>query len=85
MFRINYAFLAVVLVPQTEIYVDVDEVPVTGISASERVSVTASATVNNDSAKSTLVSFGTAHSSRISLRTIAMFVASVLGFIFESV
>lgn len=42
---------------QTEIYVEVDEVPVTGISASERVSVTASATVNSGSAMDTLVSF----------------------------
>ena len=42
---------------QTEIYVEVDEVPVTGISASERVSVPASATVNSGSAMDTLVGF----------------------------
>ena len=48
---------AAVIVPQTEIYVEVDDVPVTGISASERVSVTASATVNSDAAMDTLVSY----------------------------
>ena len=36
---------------------DVDDVPVTGISASERVSLTVSATVNDDSAEDTLVRY----------------------------
>lgn len=44
--------------PQTAIYVEIDDVPVTGIPASERVSLTASATVDGDSAGNTLVSFG---------------------------
>ena len=41
--------------PQTEIYVEVDEVVVTGVSAAERGVVTATATVNDDSAGVTLV------------------------------
>eukprot|EP00904_Undaria_pinnatifida_P002876 jgi/Undpi1/1258/HiC_scaffold_109.g14172.m1 len=41
-------------ITEVEIYVDVDDVPVTGISASERVSLTVSATVNDDSAEDTL-------------------------------
>eukprot|EP00904_Undaria_pinnatifida_P006174 jgi/Undpi1/2687/HiC_scaffold_14.g06065.m1 len=41
-------------ITEVEIYVEVDDVPVTGISASERVSVTASATVNDESADDTL-------------------------------
>ena len=44
-------------VRQTKIYIDVDDVPVTGISASERVSVLVSATVNDGLAGNTLVSF----------------------------
>ena len=43
--------------PKTDIYVDVEDVPVTGISASDRVSVTASAMVNGGSAGNTLVSY----------------------------
>lgn len=41
---------------QTEIYLEVDDVPVVGITAADRVDVTASATVNDDSAMNTLVS-----------------------------
>lgn len=41
-------------ITETEIYVEVDDVPVTGIAASERVSVGASATVNSDAAMETL-------------------------------
>lgn len=40
---------------QTEIYVEVAEVSVSGISASDRVTVLPSASVNNDSARKTLV------------------------------
>lgn len=52
------AIVVFVLLSQVEIYVEVDDVPVTGISASERVSLTASATVNDESAEDTLVSWG---------------------------
>eukprot|EP00904_Undaria_pinnatifida_P008908 jgi/Undpi1/5147/HiC_scaffold_19.g08498.m1 len=41
-------------ITEVEIYLELDEVPVTGVSASERVTVTATATVNTDSAALTL-------------------------------
>lgn len=53
----RFCTLVVVRGPQTEIYVEIDDVPVVGISASERVSLTASATVNSDAAMDTLVSY----------------------------
>lgn len=41
--------------PQTEIYVTVDEVPVTGASAMDRISVTVTTTTDGESASTTLV------------------------------
>lgn len=78
--------LVVVFVPQTEIYVEVDEVPLTGISASERVSVTASATVNDGSAGNTLVSVGGPRATPIfyCLRTSTMLRASVFVLVHSS-
>ena len=68
------------MVPQTEIYVEVDDVPVTGISASERVTVTASATVNSDAAMDTLVSYSVPRTTPAScLRTISTSRESLAG------